>query len=103
MSTKLTSCVLALTNPAALPGGLDDGLLTDHRFWGKVSLNLLESGHYNEGLEAGDLAIRLDDGNVIYRNNRVALLLKLGRSEEADREWEEVLRLDPSLAKKENE
>jgi tetratricopeptide (TPR) repeat protein len=97
------ACLRALTDPAALPGGLDDGLLTDHGFWGRVSLNLLESGHYNEGLEAADRAIKLDGGNVVYRNNRVVLLLKLGRPEEAAREWEEVLLLDPSLEKKETE
>ena len=97
------ACLRALTDPAAFPGGLDDGLLTDHGFWGRVSLNLLESGHYSQGLEAADRAINLDAGNVVYRNNRVVLLLKLDRREEAAREWEEVLLLDPSLEKKETE
>ncbi len=93
----------ALTDPDALPGGLDDGLLTDHGFWGRVSLNLMESGNYTEGLEAADMAISLAGENVVYRNNRVVLLLKLDRQEEAAREWEEVLRLDPSLEIKETE
>jgi len=54
-------------------------------------------------LEAADRAISLADRNVVYRNNRVVLLLKLGRKQEAAREWDEVLRLDPSLETKENE
>ena len=97
------ACLRALVDPAAFPGGLDDVLLTDHGFWGRVSLNLLESGHYSQGLEAADRAIDLDAGNVVYRNNRVVLLLKLGRRDEAAREWEEVLLLDPTLEKKEAE
>ncbi len=102
-SARSLVCLRALTDPAALPGGLDDGLLTDHGFWGRVSLNLLESGNYDEGLEAVERAISLAGENVVYRNNRVVLLLKLGRREEAAGEWEEVLRLDPSLEKKESE
>jgi len=77
--------------------------LTDHGFWGRVSLNLLESGYYPEGLEAAELAINLDPENVVYRNNRVVLLLKLDREDEAAEEWDEVLRLDPSLEAKETE
>ncbi len=102
-SSRSQASLRALTDPAALSGGLDDGLLTDHRFWGRVSLNLLESGNFTEGLEAADRAISLAGENVVYRNNRVVLLLKLDRKEEAAREWEEVLRLDPSLEKKETE
>ncbi len=97
------ACLRALSDPTALPGGLDERLLTDDGFWGRVSLNLLETENYNEGLEAADRAIGLADENVVYRNNRVVLLLKLDRQEEAAREWEEVLRLDPSLEKKETE
>lgn len=97
------ACLRALDDPSALPGGLDDGLLTDHGFWGRVSLNLLEAGHFQDGLKAADRAISLTGENVIYRNNRVVLLLKLDRPEEAAEEWEEVLRLDPSLDKKETE
>ncbi len=97
------ACLRALNDPAALPGGLDDRLLTDHRFWGMVSLNLLEAGHFQDGLEAVDRAISLAGDYVIYRNNRVVLLLKLDRQEDAAEEWKEVLRLDPSLEKKETE
>ena len=97
------ACLRALSDPDAVAGGLDDRLLTDHGFWGRVSLNLLESENYIEGVEAADRAIGLAGDNVVYRNNRVVLLLKLDRQEEAEREWEEVLRLDPSLGKKETE
>lgn len=81
----------------------DQELLMDHRFWGRISLNLLETEHYLEGLQAADKAISLDGENVVYRNNRVVLLLKLDRQDEAALEWKEVLRLDPSLEKKENQ
>ncbi len=81
---------------------LNQELLMDHGFWGRISLNLLETGHYLEGLQAADKAIGLDPKNVVYRNNRVVLLLKLDRQDEAAREWEKVLRLDPTLEKKDN-
>jgi tetratricopeptide (TPR) repeat protein len=71
--------------------------LTEAAFWGRVALNLSEAGRYSEGLAAADRAVELDADHAVYRNNRVVLLLKLGRAEEAAREWEEVLRLDPSL------
>ena len=102
-SHRSLACLLSLSDPKALPQGLAEELLTDHRFWGRVSLNLLEDGHYLEGLEAADTAINLDPENAVYRNNRVVLLLKLGREDEAAIEWEYVLRLDPSLEKKESE
>lgn len=102
-ASRSLACLRALSDPTACPGGLDDGLLTDHGFWGRVSLNLLESGKFHEGLEAADMAISLDAENAVYRNNRVVLLLKLDRQEEAASEWEEVLRLDPSLEIKETE
>jgi len=81
---------------------LTQELLMDHGFWGRISLNLLETGHYLEGLQTADIAINLDPDNVVYRNNRVVLLLKLDRQDEAAREWEKVLRLDPTLEKKDN-
>ncbi len=102
-SHRSLACLRSLSDPEALPRGLAEELLTDSGFWGRISLNLLESGHYVEGLEAADRAVNLDPENVVYRNNRVVLLLKLGREDEAAGEWEEVLRLDPSLEKKESE
>jgi|GEM_PF-1231232 len=83
--------------------GFPDDLLTDPVFWGRVSLNLLETGFFEEGLAAVDQAIELDPDNAVYRNNRVVLLLKLERREEAELEWERVLALDPTLENKESE
>ena len=102
-ASRSLACLKALDDPAALPGGLDSGLLTDHAFWGRVSLNLLASGLWEDGLAAADRAVGLDPGNAVYRNNRVVLLLKLQRPEEAALEWAEVLKLDPSLEKKDAE
>ena len=92
-----------LSSPTEAAVGRDQELLMDHRFWGRISLNLLEADHYLEGLQAADMAISLDGENLVYRNNRVVLLLKLDRQEEAAREWKEVLRLDPSLETKDNQ
>jgi len=69
----------------------------DPLFWGRVSLNLLEANEDAAGLVAADRAIELDPGNAVFRNNRVVLLTRLGRHEEARLEWERVLLLDPSL------
>jgi len=78
----------------------DGGVLrlpADAGFWGRVALNLLATEKYDDGLLAIDRAIALVPEDVTNRNNRVVLLQRLGREEEAAREWEEVLRLDPSL------
>jgi len=82
--------------PALMPG-LPGRILKQPHFWRTVSLNLLNGTNYEEGLIAADLAIILDPGNVIARNNRVVLLEKLGRQNEAVLEWEKVLELDPGL------
>lgn len=97
------ACLGAVVGGEDVPGGLAEPLLTDPVFWGRISLNLLESGRFQEGLLAADRAVELDPRNVIYRNNRVVLLQKLGRDDEAARQWAEVLELDPSLEKKESE
>jgi tetratricopeptide (TPR) repeat protein len=97
------ACLGAASGAGDVPGGLAEGLLTDPPFWGRISLNLLESGHLEEGLRAADRAVELDPGNVIYRNNRVVLLLELERDEEAALEWAKVLKLDPSLEAKESQ
>jgi len=65
-------------------------------FWGQVSLNLLAAAEYENGLTAVDQAIALAPENVVYRNNRVVLLTRLGRDTEARAEWERVLALDPT-------
>jgi tetratricopeptide (TPR) repeat protein len=97
------ACVGAASGKEGPPGGLPEPLLTDPAFWGRISLNLLETGHFPEWLLAADRAVDLAPDNVVYRNNRVVLLLKLGRDEDAAREWAAVLELDPSLEAKESE
>jgi tetratricopeptide (TPR) repeat protein len=67
------------------------------RFWGTISLTLLQSGHFIDALRAADRAVFLAPENVVYRNNRVVLLTRLGRHEEAAAEWKKVLLLDPTL------
>ncbi len=66
-------------------------------FWGRIALTLLESGDNLPALRAADRAVALAPDNVVYRNNRVVLLTRLGRDQEARREWKRVLELDPSL------
>lgn len=90
-------------DPEATASGLPEGLLISPEFWGRVSLNLLAAGHDPAALEAVNRAVTLDEKNVVYLNNRVVILLKLGRDEEAAQQWQEVLKLDPSLEKKESE
>ena len=62
-------------------------------FWGTLALNLLEGGYLQESLAASDLALELDPANAVYRHNRVAVLQRLGRTEEADREWRRLQEL----------
>ncbi len=71
----------------------------DDRFWGKVAANLLAAAEFSQALSAVDRAIAMAPENVVYLNNRVVLLTKLGRESEAAMVWERVLALDPSLAR----
>ncbi|MBU8871505.1 MAG: tetratricopeptide repeat protein [Gemmatimonadales bacterium] len=70
-------------------------------FWGAICLNLLQAGHFQEALEAIDRAVYLAPDEVVYLNNRVVLLTKLGRYEEATTEWNKVLEMEPGLADQE--
>lgn len=83
----------AFATSAERAGDLPDDAL----FWGRVALNLLESEEFAAGLAAADRAVALEPDSVVYRTNRVVLLQRLGREDEARAEWDEVLRLDPSL------
>ncbi|MGD9547070.1 MAG: tetratricopeptide repeat protein [Candidatus Krumholzibacteriia bacterium] len=87
----------AATGNRSLPAGL----LADGVFWAKVAGNLLAAGDPAGALEAADRSVTLEPDNAIYRNNRVAILLELGRESEAREEWARVLALDPGLAGKE--
>lgn len=71
---------------------------SDPDFWGLAALICYEQGADEAGLALVDRAIVLSPDDAGLRNNRVAFLMRLGRDEEADREWGIVLQLDPSLA-----
>lgn len=66
-------------------------------FWGQVSYNLLLAEMNGPALAALDRALLYDPDNVVYRNNRVVLLSRLGRHDEAAKEWQKALLLDPTL------
>lgn len=78
-------------------GGAPAAVASDAAFWARVALNLLASGDHEAGLAAATRAVELEPDSAVYRNNRVVLLLRLGRDDEAEREWEQARRLDPSL------
>lgn len=63
-------------------------------FWGRVTLNLLAAGRLAEALEAADVAVALAPGVAAYRQNRAAVLQRLGREAEARQELETVRRLE---------
>ena len=93
-----TDPVQSLAYAGALSAGAPPtAVAEDALFWGRISLNLLKAGQWEAGLAAADRAVALEPDSAVYRNNRVVLLLRLGRDEEAAREWDNVLRLDPSL------
>ncbi len=70
--------------------------INDPLFWGQASHNLMNGGINAQALVAVDRAIGLAPKNVAFRNNRVVLLQRLHRYDEADREWKTVLTLDPA-------
>jgi hypothetical protein len=76
---------------------LSASAMNDSLFWGQASHNLMIGGLDTPALVAVEKAIGLAPKNVVFRNNRVVLLQRLNRNEEALREWETVLTLDPSL------
>jgi len=66
--------------------------------WGLVAMICLDANLPDAGLDAIDVAVALEPDNVTYRNNRVVILLRLDRQQEAAKEWERVLQLDPTRA-----
>ncbi|KAG0465570.1 hypothetical protein HPP92_019734 [Vanilla planifolia] len=58
-----------------------------------------KKGHFAEALSFYDRAMEMCPGNAACRNNRAAALTGLERLEEAVKECEEAIRLDPSYAK----
>ncbi len=77
---------------------LPSAVAEDHRFWGQVALNLLAHDKFAAGLRAVDQALLIAPEDVVYLNNRVVMLTKLGRHDEARVAWDRVLAVDPSLA-----
>ncbi|MCP4292904.1 MAG: tetratricopeptide repeat protein [bacterium] len=65
-------------------------------FWGLISHNLMVAEESEKSLAAINQAIKFAPENVVYRNNKVVLLHRLGRHQEADQEWEIVVQLDPA-------
>jgi tetratricopeptide (TPR) repeat protein len=92
-SLKFASLLAGNTSVKEIPACV----MNDAVFWGQISLNLLMAGYHGEAINAVDRAIELSPTNVVYLNNRVVLLQKLGRHEEATRQWDKVLLLDPTL------
>jgi len=88
-------------DPAAGADGVPEAVRNQSGFWGRLSYNLLLANRNTLALAAVDRAITLAPDNVVYRNNRVVLLTRLGRHEEAAREWQRVLALDPTLKESE--
>jgi Flp pilus assembly protein TadD len=94
---SLQAASLLTGGPEAVPAAIAG----EAPFWGQAALNLLAARMYAAGLAAADRAIALAPAEVVYRNNRVVLLTRLGRDTEARQEWKRVLALDPSLAQDE--
>lgn len=72
----------------------------NHECWNYLSLALSkQTGRFPEAGEAMRRALRLDPENPHYRANLGLLLVKAGRAEEAMKEFEQSLSLDPSNKK----
>ena len=98
---RLGQCAQSRAAVAALSAAADSvpaAVAVDARFWGQVALNLLASGDLQLGLTAAERAVELAPDNVVYLNNKVVLLTRLGRDAEARKAWAQVLALDPSRA-----
>jgi Flp pilus assembly protein TadD len=66
-------------------------------FWGRVSYNLLLVEKNRPALTALNRAIALEPENIVFLNNRVVLLTRLGLHEEAAAQWRKVIELDPTI------
>ena len=78
---------------------LGDGgarLPRDPLVWSQAALVCIGTHRDHEGLLLIDQAITLAPDDAGLRHNRVLLLRRLGRTDEAEREWARVLALDPA-------
>lgn len=55
-------------------------------------------GMFEDALSLYDRAITIDDGNPMYYNNRAAALKRLGRLQEAIKQYEEIILRDRAIA-----
>ncbi|OYD89605.1 hypothetical protein CDG77_18400 [Nostoc sp. 'Peltigera membranacea cyanobiont' 213] len=55
-------------------------------------------GMFEDALSLYDRAIIIDDGNPMYYNNRAAALKRLGRLQEAIKQYEEIILRDRAIA-----
>jgi len=70
-------------------------------FWAQSALNLLASGLPADALLAADRALALDGGRSVFHHNRAAILVALGRPDEARRALEVARRLDAQIDQEE--
>jgi Flp pilus assembly protein TadD len=70
-------------------------------FWAQAALNLLAAGMPAEALLAADRALALDGGRSVFHHNRAAILVKLGRQDEARRSLEAAGALESGVDRKE--
>lgn len=89
-SERAASLIVGLREGKPAPLGAD--------LWALASMICAEDGREGDSLVLIERAIEMDPRNAVFRNNRVSLLYRLGRDDEADREWEIVIEIDPSLA-----
>lgn len=82
----------------ALSLGAGAGLSTDPDLWSQAALICIDAGKDVEALVLIDRAIELDPRHAGYLNNRILVLRRLGRTREADRDWELLIALDPARA-----
>ena len=63
-----------------------------------LSVTLAETGRLDEALDAANAAIAVDPSRADWRFTRAMMLKVLGRTTDAIRELQEVLRLQPDHA-----
>lgn len=71
---------------------------SDPALWAQAALVCIDAGRDAEALILVDRALALAPDDVAALNNRVLLLRRLGRTEDADRDWARLILLDPSRA-----
>lgn len=96
-STWSRRAVAALENPAPIGAQGSGAPPADALFWAAAGGNLQWAGLLEPALMALDHALSLAPGNPLYRRNRVAVLLALGRREEAEREWAALAAEDSTI------